>query len=57
VRPDQVPPGPLAIDTDAFSQIHMGKGRHKEFAALVAGWVLPLLVALVLPRRTDSPST
>lgn len=32
-----MPAGPLAIDTDVFSWIHSKKGRHAEFAPLIAG--------------------
>jgi hypothetical protein len=42
VQPDQVPTGPLAIDTDAFSFIHMKKGRYVEFGELVAGHALAM---------------
>ena len=37
MRPDEVPAGPLALDTDVFSFLHMRKGRYHEFAPLVAG--------------------
>jgi toxin FitB len=42
VRPAQVPAGPIAVDTDAFSFMHMRKGRHVEFSDLVAGHVLAM---------------
>jgi predicted nucleic acid-binding protein len=42
VQPAQVPPGPLAIDTDAFSFTHARAGRYAEFSALVAGHVLAM---------------
>lgn len=37
MKPEDVPKGPLAIDTDAFSAVHWGRGRRDEFAALIAG--------------------
>jgi predicted nucleic acid-binding protein len=42
VEPEDVPPGPLAIDTDAFSAVHWGRGRQLEFAALIAGHPLAM---------------
>jgi hypothetical protein len=47
VKPAEVPAGALAIDTDAFSFIHMRKGRHAEFAALIAGHPLAMPFAVV----------
>jgi predicted nucleic acid-binding protein len=42
LRPEDVPPGPLAVDTDVFSFIHLKKGRHAEFARLLHGHPLAL---------------
>jgi predicted nucleic acid-binding protein len=42
VQPNNVPPGPLAIDTDAFSALHWGRGRRAEFASLIAGHALAM---------------
>jgi len=42
VQPDEVPSGPLAVDTDAFSAVHWGRGRRDEFAALIAGHPLAM---------------
>jgi predicted nucleic acid-binding protein len=42
VKPDEVPAGPLAVDTDAFSAVHWGKGRRAEFTALISGHPLAL---------------
>lgn len=42
MQPDDVPEGPLAIDTDAFSAVHWGRGRKEEFAALIAGHELAM---------------
>lgn len=42
MQPGDVPAGPLAIDTDAFSAVHWGRGRQAEFAALIAGHPLAM---------------
>jgi toxin FitB len=42
VQPQDVPDGPLAIDTDAFSAVHWGRGRGEEFAALIRGHPLAM---------------
>ena len=42
MQPDDVPTGPLAVDTDAFSAVHWGKGRREAFAALIAGHPLAM---------------
>jgi len=59
VNPADVPAGPLALDTDVFSFLHLHKGRHAEFAPLVSGhrFALPFPVVgelRVLPLRTGS---
>lgn len=45
--PAEVPVGPLAIDSDAFSFIHLKRGRHQEFATLVAGHPLAMPFCVV----------
>lgn len=45
--PDDVPVGPLAIDTDVFSMIHEKRGRHADFAPLIAGHPLSLSFSVV----------
>lgn len=42
MRPEDVPSGPLAVDTDVFSYLHLKMGRHAEFAALIAGHPLAM---------------
>lgn len=42
MQPEDVPTGPLAVDTDAFSAVHWGRGRSYEFHALIAGRRLAL---------------
>jgi predicted nucleic acid-binding protein len=37
VRPEQVPPGPLLVDTDVVSLLALEEERADEFAALVQG--------------------
>jgi predicted nucleic acid-binding protein len=47
VDPADVPAGPLALDTDVFSFIQKGSGRHADFAPLIAGHPLALPFAVV----------
>jgi predicted nucleic acid-binding protein len=47
MRPEDVPVGPLLVDTDVFSFLRLGKGRHEEFAALVKGHILAVSFATV----------
>jgi toxin FitB len=59
VTPEDVPDGPLALDTDVFSFLHLKKGRHADFAPLVAGhpFALPFPVVgelRVLPIKSGS---
>lgn len=42
MKPEDVPAGPLAVDTDVFSFIHLKKGRDAEFAALLQGHPLAM---------------
>lgn len=45
MRAAEVPAGPLVVDTDVFSYLRAGRGRHAEFAALLAGHVLTVSFA------------
>lgn len=45
--PDDVPAGPLAVDTDVFSMVHNRRGRYAEFAPLIEGHPLALPFAVV----------
>ncbi|MGO9789284.1 MAG: PIN domain-containing protein [Solirubrobacteraceae bacterium] len=45
--PDDVPAGPLAVDTGVFSWIHNQRGRHADFAPLIAGHPLALPFSVV----------
>jgi predicted nucleic acid-binding protein len=47
VTPDEVPTGPLLIDTDVFSYILLKKRNWQDFAALVDGHVRVLSFATV----------
>jgi predicted nucleic acid-binding protein len=47
VGPDDVPAGPLAVDTDVFSMVHDRRGRHAAFGLLIAGHPLALPFAVV----------
>ena len=40
MKPQDVPPGPLLVDTDVFSWIAFQRGRHQEFGQLVQGHIL-----------------
>jgi predicted nucleic acid-binding protein len=42
VEPEDIPAGPLAVDSDAFSYVHMGKGPALAFRHLIAGRHLAL---------------
>lgn len=37
MEPADVPDGPIMVDTDVFSFVHYGKGRHVEFTDLISG--------------------
>lgn len=47
MRSNEVPAGPLAVDTDVFSIIHNRRGRHADFAPLIDGHPLALSFAVV----------
>lgn len=46
MEPQDVPAGPLAVDTDVFSFIHLRKRRYADFAPLIDGrrWALSFAV-------------
>jgi len=54
VRPDDVPPGPLLVDTDVFSWITWRRDRSTEFEALIEGHVLALSFATVGELRAGA---
>lgn len=47
MKPEEVPPGPLLLDTDVFSWITWQRGRSAAFDPLVKGHVLALSFASV----------
>ncbi len=47
MRPDEVPTGPLLIDTDVFSWVAGQRGRHEEYSDLIRGHLLVLSFATV----------
>ncbi len=51
MRREDVPPGPLLIDTDVFSWITWQRGRFREFDDLVEGHILALSFATVAELR------
>lgn len=54
MNPEDVPSGPLAVDTDAFSFVHWGRGPHEEFAALMAGHELAMPFPVVGELRVGA---
>lgn len=47
MRPEDIPPGPLLVDTDAFSFMLTRRDRHEEFASLANGHLWALSFATV----------
>ena len=48
MTPEEVPDGPLCVDTDVFSYLYTGKGEHvAEFRELVRGRLLVMSFATV----------
>lgn len=47
MSPEDVPDGPLCVDTDAFSFMHLRRGRHEDFRQLVSGHLLTVSFATV----------
>lgn len=48
MTPDEAPDGPLCVDTDVFSYLHLGKGLQvEEFRALIQGHLLVASFATV----------
>lgn len=54
MTPEEVPAGPLAIDTDAFSAVHWGRGRKAEFATLITGHALAMPFPVVGELRVGA---
>lgn len=51
MRPEDVPSGPLLVDTDVFSWITWQRDRFREFDDLVEGHILALSFATVAELR------
>lgn len=47
MTPEDVPDGPLCVDTDVFSFLYGRRGRHAEFRPLVDGHLLVVSFATV----------
>lgn len=48
MTPEEVPDGPLCVDTDVFSYLYLGRGpNHDEFGRLIQGHLLVLSFATV----------
>jgi tRNA(fMet)-specific endonuclease VapC len=54
VKPEDVPEGPLLVDTDVFSHLTWGHGPHRRFAPLVEGHLLALSFATVAELRAGA---
>jgi predicted nucleic acid-binding protein len=54
VKPDEVPDGPLLVDTDVFSWVTWERARGSEFEALLQGHVLALSFATVGELRAGA---
>jgi hypothetical protein len=54
VIPDDVPDGPLCIDTDVFSLVFTRKGRYEDFLPLIGGRILAVSFAVVAELRAGA---
>jgi hypothetical protein len=54
VSPEDVPEGPLCVDTDVFSLIFTRKGRFEEFWPLIQGHVLAVSFSVVGELRAGA---
>jgi predicted nucleic acid-binding protein len=54
VKPEDVPDGPLLIDTDVFSWITWRRGPYRDFGPLVQGHTLALWFATVGELRAGA---
>lgn len=52
MTPDDIPTGPLLVDTDVLSWIALGEGRADEFAALLVGHELFTSFVTIAEVRT-----
>lgn len=54
MTPEEVPDGPLCVDTDVFSWLYSGRGRHHDFRQLVDGHLLVVSFATVGELRAGA---
>ena len=54
MKAEEVPSGPLLVDTDAFSLLTFERGRHGDFAPLIAGHILALSFATIGELRAGA---
>lgn len=54
MTPDEVPDGPLCIDTDVFSLVFTRKGRYGDFLPLIEGRLLTVSFAVVAELRAGA---
>lgn len=54
MTPEDVPGGPLCVDTDVFSFLYGRRGRHTEFRSLVEGHLLVVSFATVGELRAGA---
>lgn len=54
MNPEDVPPGPLLIDTDVFSYLLDHRDRHQEFAVLIEGHYVSMSFASVGEIRSGA---
>ena len=54
MSPEDVPEGPLCVDTDVFSLIFTRKGRFEEFWPLIEGHVLAVSFSVVGELRAGA---
>jgi len=54
VTPDDVPEGPLCVDTDAFSFMYSRRGPYQAFRELIKGHLLIVSFATVGELRAGA---
>lgn len=54
MTPEDIPPGPLCVDTDVFSLVFTKKGRFEEFWPLLRGRLLAVSFASVGELRAGA---
>ena len=54
MNPEDVPPGPVLLDTDVYSWLRTRRSRHEEFASLLDGHGLVLSFVTVAEARAGA---